>query len=381
MFKKLAFILLTFTLYGFVSIPHNNNTLNLKCVSGVIIDQNSGRILYSKNGDKVLPMASTTKIITAIVAIENGNLRDLVTVPKAAAAISGSKVGLKVGEKVTLEELLYGLILKSGNDAAIAIAQHIGGSAKGFAKLMNDKAIELGAYNTSFVTPHGLDAQNHYTTAVDLAKISAYAMNNQVFARISSTKNISGGVSGKFNRVYSNINKFLYKLENADGVKTGYTGGAGKCLVASVKHNGGRYISVVFNSNDRWNDAEKMVKFAEKNYKLIKIYASSNLRNKFRVYGGMLKYVNGTTNNDLYLPVLKDDTEALDTQIFVPSSLFSPINKNDHIGNLVVFIKDKIVAKYPIFSKDEVKSNNDIKMKSSYKGYEYSSAQLRLKTF
>jgi D-alanyl-D-alanine carboxypeptidase (penicillin-binding protein 5/6) len=364
MFKKIILILLSFMLCGFSTAPLNNGILNLKCISGVLIDQDSGRVLYNKNGSKALPMASTTKIITAIIAIENGNLKDIVTVSKTAAAISGSNVGLKAGEKITLEELLYGLILRSGNDAAIAIAEHIGGSVLGFAKLMNDKAIELGAYSTSFVTPHGLDAKNHFTTAEDLAKITASAMNNQFFARISSTKSISGGISGKFNRNYLNINKFLYKLNNADGVKTGSTGGAGKCLVASVKHNNGRYISVIFNSNDRWNDAEKMIKFAEKNYKFIKIHESENLINKFRVYGGNLKYINGTIHSDLYLPVLNDNTEIVDTQIFVPSSLFSPIYKNDHIGNLVVFIKDKIVAKYPIYSKDEVKSYKDVKMRS-----------------
>jgi serine-type D-Ala-D-Ala carboxypeptidase (penicillin-binding protein 5/6) len=376
MFKKMIFILLSFMLCGFSTIPGNNNTLNLKCISGVLIDQDSGRVLYNKNGNKVLPMASTTKIITAIIAIENGNLRDIVTVSKTAASISGSNVGLRAGEKITLEELLYGLMLRSGNDAAVAIAQHIGGSVLGFAKLMNDKAIELGAYSTSFVTPHGLDSENHGTTAEDLAKITAYALNNKFFARISSTKGISGGISGKFNRNYLNINKFLYKLNNADGVKTGSTGRAGKCLVASVKHNNGRYISVVLNSNDRWNDAEKMIKFAEKNYKFVKIHDSKNLINKFRVYGGNIKYINGAIYNDLYLPVLNDNTEIVDTQIFVPSSLFSPIYKNDHIGNLVVFIKDKIVAKYPIYSKDEVKSSYDVKMRSFIKANEYCSVPL-----
>jgi serine-type D-Ala-D-Ala carboxypeptidase (penicillin-binding protein 5/6) len=371
MLKKIIFILLIITLCGFSYIPNANSKPNLNCVSGVVIDQNSGRILFNKNGDKILPMASTTKIITAIVAIENGNLRDIVTVSKTAAIISGSTVGLKAGEKVTLEELLYGLILRSGNDAAIAIAEHIGGSVVGFAKLMNEKAIELGAFNTSFVTPHGLDKEFHYTTAEDLAKITAYAMNNQIFARISCTKSITAGISGRFNRGYLNINKFLYKLDNADGVKTGYTGRAGKCLVASVRHNNGRYISVVFNSKDRWNDAEKMIKYAENNYKYIKIDKNTKIKNKFRVYGGNIKYVNGITNSNLFLPVLKNDSEIVDTQIFVPSSLFSPIYKNDHIGNLVIFINDKIVAKFPIFSRDEVKTSNKIKIRSSNNDKEY----------
>jgi len=359
MLKKIILIILTFSLCGYNYTPYNNvHTLNLKCHSAVIIDQISGRILYNKNGDKVLPMASTTKIITAIVAIEKGNLWDTVIVSKSAASISGSTANLKAGEKLTLEELLYGLIMRSGNDAAIAIAEHIGGSVEGFAQLMNNKALELGAYSSSFVTPHGLDAINHYTTAEDLAKITAYAMNNKIFAKIAATKSISSGNTGQFNRNYSNINKFLNKYENADGVKTGYTGGAGKCLVASLRHNNGRYISVVFNSNDRWNDTEKMIKFADDNYKYINILENSRLKNKYRVYGGNIKYINVAMQQNLYIPVLKDNTESIDTEVFVPKVLFSPINKNDHIGNLVVFVKDQIIANYPIYSDNEVKINN-----------------------
>ena len=208
----------------------------------MLIDQLSGRILYEKNSDKILAMASTTKIITAIVAIEKGNLGDTTTISKKAASVHGSSVGLKENEKITLEELLYGLMLRSGNDAAIAIAEMIGGTVQNFVKLMNDKAMELGAYNTSFATPHGLDASDHFTTAQNLARLTAYAMNNETFARIVSTRETDSGTTGKFNRSYRNINKFLYRIDNSDGVKTGFTGNAGKCLVASVKHPYGRYV-------------------------------------------------------------------------------------------------------------------------------------------
>lgn len=358
---KKYFILLFIILFlcGFGYSPHKkNNDKTLKCYAGVVIDQDSGRVLYSKNGDKLLPMASTTKIMTAIVAIEKGNLNDIVTISKRAAMVSGSTAGFKAGEKVTLEELLYGLMLRSGNDAAIAISEHIGGSVDKFVELMNDKAIELGAYSTSFITPHGLDAVNHYTTAEDLAKITAYALKNDTFAKISNTKSIAVGVYGKFKRSYSNINKFLYKLENADGVKTGFTGKAGKCLVASVKHKNGRYISVVLNSNDRWSDAEKMIKYADQNYKYVQICKKGNINNKLRVYGGNIEYVYGKVNKDLYIPILKNDSEIIDVQTFVPTTLFSPLNENEIIGNLVVFIKDKIVAKYPIFCNEVVKRKN-----------------------
>lgn len=332
--------------------------IRLDCLAGVVIDQESGRVLYDKNGDRVLPMASTTKIITAIVAIEKSNLSDVVVVSNAAAAIGGSTVGLAAGEKITMEELLYGLMLRSGNDSAIAIAEHIGGSVENFAKLMNDKAIELGAYNTSFVTPHGLDREEHYTTANDLARITAYGMKNELFARIVATKSISSGVTGEFNRSYSNINKFLYRLDNSDGVKTGYTGKAGKCLVASVKHPYGRYICVVLNSSDRWKDAERLAEYAKQNYSYIKIFGKEEDVKRFKVYGGNQRYIKGRIKEDLYLPLSTDEFDKYRIDIYAPSVLFSPINEREAIGNVVVSINERIVAKYLLYSDRDVKRKN-----------------------
>jgi D-alanyl-D-alanine carboxypeptidase (penicillin-binding protein 5/6) len=359
--KLCLIIAICFILSGFTFQPkEKSRNINLDCVAGVVIDQDSGRILYGKNENKILPMASTTKIITAIVAIEKGNLKDVVVVSKKAASISGSSAGLKPGEKVSLEELIYGLMLRSGNDAAVAIAEHISGSVENFAKLMNDKAMEIGAYNTSFKTPHGLDTENHFTTAEDLAKITAYAMKNEFFAKVASTKQVSSGISGNFNRTYSNINKFIYRVENADGVKTGYTGNAGKCLVASVKHEHGRYICVVLNSRDRWRDAEKLTRFANENYKFIKVFNEGEAVKRLRVYGGNQKYIVGKLDRDSYLPVLPEETQNIKLDLYAPSVLFSPIKENEIVGNAVVYINDKIVAKYPIYSDREIKRKNYI---------------------
>lgn len=359
--KKYIFILFIISIVfcGNSSITYAKD-IKLDCVAGVVIDQESGRVLYDKNGDNVLPMASTTKIITAIVAIENSDLGDVVVVSKTAAAIGGSTVGLKAGEKITMEELLYGLMLRSGNDSAIAIAEHIGGSVEKFAKLMNDKALKLGAYNTSFVTPHGLDREEHYTTARDLAKITAYSMKNETFAKIVGTKSISTGITGDFTRNYENINKFLYRLDNSDGVKTGFTGKAGKCLVASVKHPYGRYICVVLNSSDRWRDAERLVEYSDKNYSFIKIFNKEENVKKYRIYGGNQKYITGSLKGDLYLPVSADEVNKYKIDIYAPSVLFSPINENEPIGNIVVSIDEKIVAKYPVYSDRDVKRKNFI---------------------
>lgn len=357
--KLCLIIIVCMILSGFSYQPkEKSKNINLDCVSGVVIDQDSGRILYSKNGNKVLAMASTTKIITCIVAIEKGNLNDIVVVSDKAASVRGSSAGLKPGEKVKLEELLYGLMLRSGNDAAVAIAEHLGGNVEGFIKLMNEKALELGALNTSFVTPHGLDAPDHYTTAEDLAKITAYAMKNEFFAKIASTKSIDSGVSGAFNRGYVNINKFIYRVDNADGVKTGFTGNAGKCLVASVKHQYGRYICVVLNSGDRWKDAEKLSKFADENYKFMKVFGKDEQVKRLRVYGGDQKYITGKVDRELYLPVKESEAQSVKMEVYVPSVIFSPVAENEMIGNVVAHIDDKVVAKFPLKSDKEVKRKN-----------------------
>lgn len=339
------------------SVPTSKKII-LNSYAAVVIDQNSGRILYSKNSDIRLPMASTTKIMTTIVALEKGNLNDKVIVSKKAASIGGSNAGLIAGEKISLEELLYGLMLRSGNDAAIAIAEHIGGNVDNFLKMMNEKAIEIGAFNTSFKTPHGLDADGHYTTAEDLAKITAYAMENEIFNKIVSTKEISSGISGKFNRSYSNINKFLYRVENADGVKTGYTGGAGKCLVASVRHDYGRYICVVLNSSDRWKDAEELVKYAKENYKFIKLYNKGDEIKSLRVFGGKSRYIISLTENDVFIPIKSEEAQYIRTEAFVPSVIFSPIKKGDVLGNLVIYYDGNIIAKYPVVSDRDVDRKN-----------------------
>lgn len=211
------------------------------------------------------PMASTTKILTALIAITQGNLDKEVTISKNASSIRGSKVKYAAGEKIKLRELLYGLLYKSGNDAAIAIAEDIGGSIEGFANIMNDYARSLGLINSHFESPHGLDSPKHYTCAYDLALLTTKAMENKTFCEICGTKTILKDNSG-FTRDYNNINKILYKIPEANGVKTGYTGQAGKCLVSSIKHAERNIVIVVLNCSDRWNVTEQIYKYVIDNY-------------------------------------------------------------------------------------------------------------------
>ncbi|MBS4956529.1 MAG: D-alanyl-D-alanine carboxypeptidase [Clostridium sp.] len=241
------------------------NSIRVSARNAIALDSKTKQVLFEQNADEIVPMASTTKILTALVAITHGDLDREVTISKNAASIRGSKVGYVAGEKIRLRELLYGLMYKSGNDAAIAIAEDIGGSIEGFAKIMNDYAISLGLINSHFESPHGLDSAKHYTCAYDLALLTTKAMENELFCQICGTKSITRDASN-FTRDYNNINKILYKIPEANGVKTGYTGQAGKCLVSSVKHEGRNIIIVVLNCSDRWNVTEKIYKYVTDNY-------------------------------------------------------------------------------------------------------------------
>ena len=241
------------------------NSIRVSARNAIALDSKTKQVLFEQNADEIVPMASTTKILTALVAITHGDLDREVTISKNAASIRGSKVGYVAGEKIRLRELLYGLMYKSGNDAAIAIAEDIGGSVEGFAKIMNDYAISLGLINSHFESPHGLDSPKHYTCAYDLALLTTKAMESELFCQICGTKSITRDTSN-FTRDYNNINKILYKIPEANGVKTGYTGQAGKCLVSSVKHEGRNIIIVVLNCSDRWNVTEKIYKYVADNY-------------------------------------------------------------------------------------------------------------------
>ena len=241
------------------------NNIKVSARNAIALDSKTKQVLFEQNVDEIVPMASTTKILTALVAITHGDLDREVTISKNAASIRGSKVGYVAGEKIRLRELLYGLMYKSGNDAAIAIAEDIGGSVEGFAKIMNDYAISLGLINSHFESPHGLDSPKHYTCAYDLALLTTKAMESELFCQICGTKSITRDTSN-FTRDYNNINKILYKIPEANGVKTGYTGQAGKCLVSSVKHEGRNIIIVVLNCSDRWNVTENIYKYVVDNY-------------------------------------------------------------------------------------------------------------------
>jgi D-alanyl-D-alanine carboxypeptidase len=240
--------------------------------AAALIDVESGRLLYSHNGDKRMRIASLTKIMTAIVAIEHGDLSDIIKTGRRAAGKEGSSIYLRVGDEMSLHHLLYGLMLRSGNDAAVAIAEHVGGSEEGFVHLMNEKARELGLENTHFMNPHGLDHDDHYSSANDLARLTAYALRNPVFREIVKTrvKKVPNH-NAEWDHVWTNKNKMLLMYEGADGVKTGYTKLAGRCLVSSATRNGQQLAAVTLNDGDDWADHRKLLDWGFEHYPLLTI--------------------------------------------------------------------------------------------------------------
>ncbi|KHD38206.1 D-alanyl-D-alanine carboxypeptidase [Clostridium acetobutylicum] len=315
--------------------------LNLNARCAIAIDSNTKMILYEKNADMIVPMASTTKIMTSLVAIKYGNLDKKFTISKKAASIRGSKVGYKTGEEITLRELLYGLMLRSGNDAAICIAEGIAGSTEKFADLMNEYAYKIGAFNSHFQTPHGLDKDLHYCTAYDLAFITSVAKENKVFNDIVSAKDVSAEQYG-FTRSYHNINKILYQIPGADGVKTGYTGKAGKCLVSSVKMNGHDVIFVVLNCTPRWKETKRMYEYVKKNYEYKKMVSKGDV-----VYSGNVLNGGGKVKllapSDIYIPCSKN--KIYSKKVIVSKDIKSPILNNNMIGRIEIYCDNQCIYK------------------------------------
>ena len=332
----------------------DNPELNARIA--LIYDRASGRIIYEKNGNKQTPMASTTKILTSIVILENADLKETVTIGSKAAGTGGSRLGLKKNDKITVNDLLYGLMLRSGNDAAVALALHVGGSIEGFADMMNKKAEELGLTNSHFVVPHGLDNEGHYTTAYELAKMADYALNIPKFKEIVSSKSATIYING-YPKAINNTNNLLGSVSGVYGVKTGFTNGAGRCLVSSCKRGELDIITVVIGANtnnQRTADTKELIEYAFNNYSLINI--GKIIQDKFEQWKNINEgriYVNKGIENGikLYLEkpkksvmaVRKDSIDKIDIEV---NSLFymeAPVAKDQVIGNLRVIINGEEV--------------------------------------
>ncbi len=328
--------------------------LRMSADSAVLIDWNTGRILYAKAATKPRPMASTTKIMTGLLVLEKGNLSDVVTVSRRAAATPGSSMHIRTGERLTLERLLYGVLMRSGNDASVAVAEHIAGTEAAFVAMMNAKARALGAYNTQFRNPHGLTAPGHYSTAFDLALMARAALANPAFADIVATREKLFVTAEEERQVtLRNTNRLLWSFEGADGVKTGTTSAAGKCLVASATRGDEKLIAVVLHSSDRYGDAAKLLSYGFDHYRVVRLAGAGEVVRTLRVSGGIALRA-AIVAVDQYAAALSEEEMARSrVEWDLPATLRAPLDAGELVGEVRVYVDGEIRETYPLVTRDE----------------------------
>ena len=307
----------------------------------IVLDGRTGRVLYEKNADSRSLIASTTKIMTALVVCEQCNVLDRVRIPKEAVGIEGSSMYLREGEVLTVQELLYGLMLHSGNDAAVALAIYCGGTVEGFAQLMNDKAHRLGLKNTHFVNPNGLDAPDHYSTARDLAVLSAYAMENPIFARTVSARTVKTG-----ERYLTNHNKLLWRVEGANGVKTGYTRAAGRILVSGAMRNGRQLIAVTINAPDDWNDHASMLEEGFSRFSVHTLVQKGQVLGTVEIAGGCADSVDLVACEEFAYAIAPG--EKLSIQLPGSGFAYAPVCAGQQAGYAHIYLDGAPVGKVAV---------------------------------
>ena len=309
--------------------------------SAILLDANTGRVLYEKNADRRSLIASTTKIMTALVVCEQCNVLDRVRIPQHAVGIEGSSMYLLAGEVLTVQDLLYGLLLHSGNDAAVALAIYCGGTVEGFAELMNDKAQRLGMINSHFVNPHGLDNPEHYSSARDMAILAAHAMENPIFAQTVSTKTVRIG-----QRQMRNHNKLLWRIEGADGVKTGYTRAAGRILVSSAVRNNRRLIAVTINAPQDWADHAYLIEQGFSRFDQRKVIGAGQvLGSRSVLFGEQTEALIISSQDFSY--ALADD-ERVKVILGGYETVFAPVYEGGDAGFAYVMLDDRVIGKIPL---------------------------------
>ena len=320
----------------------------------ILLDGQTGRVLYEKNADSRSLIASCTKIMTALVICEQCNVLDRVKIPKEAVGIEGSSMYLKEGEVLTVQELLYGLMLRSGNDAAVALAIYCGGTVECFAGLMNDKAHRLGLTGTHFVNPHGLDSPDHYSTARDLALLAAYAMRDPLFLQTVSTKNVRVG-----ERSLTNHNKLLWQVEGADGVKTGYTKAAGRILVSSATRQGRRLICVTINDGSDWADHAALLNEGFSRYAVKNVVEKGDVLGTVQILSGEKQQVRVLAAEDFSFALAED--EKPNVVLSGPGFAYAPVVSGADAGYAYVCIGEEIIGKIPLIYEETVEIRKETK--------------------
>ena len=318
----------------------------------ILLDAATGRVIYEKDADRRSLIASTTKIMTALIVCEQCNVLDRVCIPKEAVGIEGSSIYLREGEILTIQELLYGMMLHSGNDAATALAIYCGGTVEGFAGLMNDKARELGLDGTHFVNPHGLDAPNHYSTAKDLAVLAAYALKNPIFATTVGAKTVTAG-----QRMLTNHNKLLWRVEGANGVKTGYTKAAGRILVSGAKRQGRQLICVTIDAPTDWQDHANLLEQGFAQYSVKELISQGEEIAHLEVVAGKEKWVTLISAEDFVYPIAIG--EKITVELPNTGFAYAPVAENAVAGTAHVKLNGKTVGSIELLYKSTVELSEE----------------------
>lgn len=373
--KKITISFIAFILFSLLCIYSNfnivfanelDNEINKSTTeitssakSMFLFDANTKREIYTKNCNQKLALASTTKIVTAITTLENfkGNLDEKIIVPNDAVGLEGTSMYLKKGEQVSVRELLYGLMLPSGNDAGKALALITSETESEFCNLMNEIAIKAGAKNSNFVNSHGLDQDGHYTTARDLALITAYALENPTFKEIVSTKNVVIDETNKYQtRYFKNKNKLLFEFEDCIGVKTGFTDNAGRCLVSATESNGTKFICVVLNCPDMFEESSRLIKMAKNEFQNYCIINKEVCIDSISVKNGKMNEIRLFPLESFNALLTKNEYENLNIIYDYPDEVEAPINIQDNLGSIKVFLNEDLIFETKICSIDSVKS-------------------------
>lgn len=360
------FVLFIFALGSQSFFAYAESSYKIDAKSMIVIETGNNKILYSQKENEKLAIASTTKIVTAITVIENcKNLDEKVKIKRETLNVEGTSIYLKAGEEWTVKELLYGLMLQSGNDAANALAQHISGSYTEFCATMNSAMHKIGALDTSFTNPHGLDNKEHYSTAKDLAIITSYALKNDTFKQIVSSKSFDINDNGtRTFRRFVNKNRLLNSLSGCIGVKTGYTSKAGRCLVSACERNGMQIVCVVLNCGPMFEKSVELIEKAFTQYKLYQILESYNCFTEIPVKDGNKSFIKIFNKNGFGVVLNEKERELIRVEYDFPNYLTAPIKKEQIVGTIKIYNDKELIFSENIYTIDKVESM-DVKSKLS----------------
>lgn len=327
---------------------------SISAKSAILIEQSSGKVLFEKNADERLLMASTTKIMTALVALENADPEAIVEIPTEAVGVEGSSVYLKAGEKLRLSELLYALMLESANDAAVAIAVSVSGSVDSFVEAMNATAARLKLYDTHFENPHGLDSREHYTSARDLARLAAYALELPSFRQLVSSESFTVE-SGDHTRYLHNHNRLLREYDGAIGVKTGFTKASGRCLVSAATRDNMTLIAVTISAPNDWQEHRSLLDYGFERYELVKLAEKGEELFELPVACGSVESVKVAAADKLCV-CLDRDHANIEKRIYLPHFAIAPVFEGEIAGYAEYSMGGEIIASVALEYSSEVPS-------------------------